>query len=154
MDSLVKHIHSNHNLYASILVGIATIATAFATFTGGLWNSTSTSNYSKSIIDLNEANTTYIEYAQGGIEESELEKIMKEYEADWHSAQEKMQLADEANEHSDKFQLATVLFSIAIFFSSISLIVLDARVKLYFFCMGLLLTTVATGWMLSLPRPF
>ena len=82
----------NFDLSVAVLMGISTVFTAFFVFCASLWGSASIANYSKANTELNEANTTYLEYINafvhddlrelrlinGGISETDAEQETKD----------------------------------------------------------------------------
>lgn len=149
-----KYILQKHDIFASVLIGLATIMTAFVTFVGGMWGSTSTASYSKAIVHLSQANTSYLEYVQGGLDESELEKIFKDYEESFDESEKILSEADVANSNNDKFLLMTVMFAVSIFFGSMSLTVRSDNVKIYFFLLSFAIFLASGLWTITLPMPF
>lgn len=171
-------IENNRETIVGILLGMTTVATAFATFAGGLWNSTSVANYSKAIAEINHANTSYLEYSQSFLQqqllelqmelqqktdaeinlasktiEQETNALKKEYEDSGEQAEILMQKADSANGANDKFALASALYAIVLFLGSMSLLVHSMRSKILYSTLAACLFIVVFSWMIFLPMP-
>jgi predicted transporter len=65
-----------------------------------------------------------------------------------------MEEAEKANNTNDAFLLVSLIFSIAIFFLSMSLSSEQISVKKYFFILGMLISLVGLLYLISLPFPF
>lgn len=174
----MNFINRNIETIVGILLGITTVATAFATFAGGLWNSTSVANYSKAIAEINHSNTLYLEYSQSFLQQQLLEMQMeleqkteaeidtasqtiekettmlkKEYEESGDEAERLMKIADSANSANDKFALAAALYAIILFLGSMSLLVSSSSSKVFYMSLALCLFMGVFLWMLFLPMP-
>lgn len=171
-------IENNRETIVGILLGMTTVATAFATFAGGLWNSTSVANYSKAIAEINHANTSYLEYSQSFLQQQLLELQMelqqktdaeidlasksieqetavlrKEYEESGAESIQLMEKADSANNANDKFALASALYAIVLFLGSMSLLVQSRKSKIFYSMLAICLFIGVFTWMLFLPMP-
>lgn len=152
----MHYIKNNHEQCVTIFLGIITVLTGFSAFCGGLWNSASIANYSKSNANLTDANTTYLESVV--LDQDLTEEDKKEYETRYTSevneSQTLMQKADDANSVSDSFALVSVLYTIVLFLASITFVLKKDTVKLHLTYIAFLTSLLVTIRLLLLPFPF
>jgi hypothetical protein len=143
----------NHSLFVTIFVGIVTITIALVTMFAGLHDSKAISHYNQSLIGLNNANTSYLEYIQGGIDEAELKQIQAEIETENAKFEQNLSLAESSNNAQDKFLLVVTLLSVVLFLSSLSLSLENGVVKKLLTYFSLALYVANLIFMLTLPLP-
>lgn len=178
MQNMHQKITKDFDLSVTILMGVVTVLTAFFAFCASVWSSTSVANYSKANTELNEANTTYLEYnnayiqddlrelrlINGGLSEKDAEQetneanknlddLYAEYELLIANSDSHMMLADEANAAGDKFQLVTVIFATILFLSSLALTTKKERSRYIFFYFSLCIFLFTIIYSLTLNFP-
>lgn len=179
MQKIHALIAKNFDLSVSVLMGVATVLTAFFVFCAALWGSTSVANYSKANTELNEANTTYLEYnnafiqddlrelrlTMGGLSDKdaeqeteeankEIEILLAEYNDLKNNSDQHLKVADEANSHGDKFQLVAVILATILFLASMSLQTRSENNRFVFFYISLSFLVLTLLYSLTFSFPF
>jgi hypothetical protein len=144
----------NHPLFGAVFVGIVTITIAIATMFAGLHDSKATSHYNQSLVGLNNANTSYLEHIQGGIDETELKQVEEEIEQEGAKFEKNLFLAEFSNTAQDKFLLGVTLLSIVLFLSSTSLSLEKTVTRKILIYLSLTLYLMTIIFMFTLPLPF
>lgn len=178
IEQVVEKVRKDFDLWVATLMGLVSVSTAFFVFCAAMWGSTAVANYSKANTQLNEANTTYLEYnnafiqdglrelrlISGGLTEAaaeieteaanlEIQELLDEYNELADKSEEHLQTADMANSEGDKFQLIAVLLATTLFLASMSLSAKKENTKMIFFFLaaGFFLLILLSSVILKFP---
>ncbi len=151
---MTSFVYKHINLVASLIVGLATISTAYASYAGGLWGGASSSFYTKSVFELSEANTSYLEQGQDGLTEEEFAAAGQHYEESWNKARLFMEQADEANSTGDRYLLSTVILAMVMFFASMSLLFTSKQTQIASLALSIVMIVVSLTNLLLIPQPW
>mgnify|MGYP007122135465 CR=1 FL=1 len=108
-------------LLIATLVGITSVGIAYSTYLGSLASWSSVANYSKSNLELNDANATYLaSVADNSLTDEERAELHKIYETQWDKSATLIEQADNDNNRSDRYTLVSVLYTVILFLGSMA----------------------------------
>ena len=152
---MLEKLFQSKEVVVALVVGLASLAIAYSTFSGALWNSNAVENYSKGTAMTVEANTTYIAATLNWNESTEEERKTElgRYEEEIGQAEEKVKTVDAANKNSDTYQFFSVMFGAVAFFASLAGTTNKKNLVTTILLIAIVGFVVLLGFVLGLPKP-
>jgi hypothetical protein len=137
--------HEKQEFLIALLIGLTSLAIAYSSYLGAVAGGASVEKYSKSNIELNEANATYLEsIADQNLTDKERDELYQTYSERWDESKVLIDEADTYNAKGDQYTLVTVLYTIILFLGSMASTSKSTRYRGIYIGSGIALFVIVT----------